>query len=218
MESMRDVNRVMEREIVKGSCPLTFEQMVFGEKPYQQILSVEKLEEVLSYLLRIGEYRKYAGKTINNNVYMDLDMLLRNTHFRRTHSIVERGEIFRRIQRYRSKLKPDYDGKLYLETVQCMFSLPEESREKYRMVYEGQETYGFLMSNQYMLGLFTHCEAARKSMAGDRAGYEQLPEKEQSLAQLEGVRNVLFQALLLDNVVLEQEMFRADLCTIMILE
>ena len=52
MESLRDVKRVMEREIEKGSCPLQFEYLEFGEKPFQFIESEEKLNEVLSYLLR----------------------------------------------------------------------------------------------------------------------------------------------------------------------
>ena len=43
MESLRDVKRVMEREIEKGSCPLQFEYLEFGEKPFQFIESEEKL-------------------------------------------------------------------------------------------------------------------------------------------------------------------------------
>lgn len=35
-------------------------------------MSQEKLFEVLTYLLRIGDFKQYAGKTILNNVYMDL--------------------------------------------------------------------------------------------------------------------------------------------------
>lgn len=46
MESMRDINRVMEREVAKGSCPLAFERMEFGSKPFQFIISEEKLNEV----------------------------------------------------------------------------------------------------------------------------------------------------------------------------
>ena len=65
MESMRDINRVMEREVAKGSCPLAF----------QFIISEEKLIVVLTYLLRIRTFGQYAGKSIINNVYMDLDML-----------------------------------------------------------------------------------------------------------------------------------------------
>ena len=36
----------------------------FGNYSYQEITSREKLMEVLSYLLRIGDFRQYAGKTI----------------------------------------------------------------------------------------------------------------------------------------------------------
>lgn len=72
MESMRDVDRVMEREIKKGSTPLQFEQLGFGDYSYNEITSKEKLLQVLSYLLRIGEYEPFAGKTIGNNVYMDM--------------------------------------------------------------------------------------------------------------------------------------------------
>ncbi|MFR1017830.1 hypothetical protein [Clostridium fessum] len=63
MESMRDINRVMEREIAKGSSPLKLEHIEFGEYSYQEITSTEKLLEVLSYLLRIGDFSQYAGKT-----------------------------------------------------------------------------------------------------------------------------------------------------------
>ena len=72
MELMRDINRVMEREIAKGSCPLKLDHIEFGDYSYQEITSKEKLLEVLSYLLRIGDFKQYAGKTILNNVYMDL--------------------------------------------------------------------------------------------------------------------------------------------------
>ena len=61
----------MEREIEKGSCPLQFEYLEFGEKPFQFIESEEKLNEVLSYLLRLGEYRGYTEHLVGNNVYMD---------------------------------------------------------------------------------------------------------------------------------------------------
>ncbi len=65
----------MEREIKKGSCPLMFDRLEFGGKPFQFIMSEEKLDEVLAYLLRLKSFRQYAEKTIINNVYMDLDML-----------------------------------------------------------------------------------------------------------------------------------------------
>ena len=72
MESMRDIDQAMEREIAKGSCPLRFVKIEFGDSPYQEIASKEKLLEVLSYLLRTGDYSRFAGKGTGNNVYMDI--------------------------------------------------------------------------------------------------------------------------------------------------
>ena len=123
MESLRDVRRVMEREAKKGSCPLLFERIGFGEKPFQLILSEEKLDEVLAYLLRLKSFRQYAEKTVINNVYMDLDMFCKKPQFKRTHSVMEREGIYARVQRYKKKLNPDYESGLCLETVRCIFTL-----------------------------------------------------------------------------------------------
>ncbi|MBQ8135148.1 MAG: hypothetical protein IJ192_12200 [Clostridia bacterium] len=200
MESLRDVKRAMEREVKKGSCPLMFDRLEFGSEPFCFITSEEKLDEVLAYLLRVKTFRQYAQKTVINNVYMDLDMLCKTPHFKRTHSVMEREEIYAKTQRYKKRLKPDYDGRLCLETVRCIFTLPEGEAEKCRMTHDGQETYAFIMSNRYILGLFTHCEAARKSAAVDHAGHGHFTGQEQKLMLLDGVRDVLFQALLLDDV------------------
>ena len=124
MESMRDIDRAMEREIAKGSCPLRFVRIEFNNSPYQQIASKEKLLEVLSYLLRTGDYGRFAVKGTGNNVYMDIKG--RKPTFKRTHSFIDRNNIFVTIRRYGKKLKPDFDGHTYLETVQCIFELPEE--------------------------------------------------------------------------------------------
>lgn len=97
MESMRDVDRVMEREIKKGSTPLQFEQLGFGDYSYNEITSKEKLLQVLSYLLRLGEYEPFAGKTIGNNVYMD--MRGKKAVFKRTRLTYERNNIFASIKR-----------------------------------------------------------------------------------------------------------------------
>ena len=115
MESMRDVNRVMEREIAKGSSPLKLDHIEFGEYSYQEITSKEKLLEVLSYLLRIGDFSQYAGKTVINNVYMDLQG--RKPVFKRTKTAMQRNNIFATIKRYAKKLKPEYNGDVYLISI-----------------------------------------------------------------------------------------------------
>ena len=204
----------MEREVKKGSCPLMFDRLVFGGKPFQIITSEEKLDEVLAYLLRIKSFGQYAGKTTINNVYMDLDMLCKKTQFKRTHSVIDREGIYARVQRYKKRLQPDFGGGICLETVRCVFTLPEGEIERHSITYDGQGTYAFIMSNRYILGLFTHCEAARKSAVLDGVEYGHLVEQEQKIVRLESVRNVLFQALLLDDVAYDGKTLYANLHTI----
>ena len=213
MESMRDIDRVMEREIAKGSCPLRFVGIEFSSSPYQEIASREKLLEVLSYLLRIGDYGRFAGKGTGNNVYMDIKG--RKPAFKRTRSFIDRNTLFSTIRRYGKKIKPDFDGHTYLETVQCFFKLPDGEQEKYRVTYYGQETFVFPMSDKYILGLYTHCISARRAASADMdipgTGFS---EKEQGIVSLAGVRDVLFQCLLFDTVKYGEGVLCADLCTI----
>ena len=213
MESMRDIDRVMEREIAKGSCPLRFVRIEFSGSPYQEIASKEKLLEVLSYLLRIGDYGRFAGKGTGNNVYMDLKG--RKPAFKRTRSFIDRNTLFSTIRRYGKKIKPDFDGHTYLETVQCFFELPEGEQDKYRVTYDGQETFAFPMSDKYILGLYTHCISARRAAsAGMDIPGTGFSEKEQGIVSLAGVRDVLFQCLLFDTVKYGEGVLCADLCTI----
>lgn len=211
MESMREIDRVMEREIAKGSCPLKFVKIEFGSSPYQEIQSREKLLEVLSYLLRTGEYGRFGGKGTGNNVYMDRKG--RKTVFKRTRSFLERNNIFTAIRRYGKKIKPDFDGQTYLETVPCFFELPGEEQEKYRVTYDGRETFAFPMSDKYILGLYTHCILARQTITEDIVG-KGFSEREKGILCLEGVQDVLFQCLLLDSVKYGKGILYADLCTI----
>ena len=204
----------MEREAKKGSCPLMFDRLEFGSKPFQPVTSEEKLDEALAWMLRIKTFRQYAEKTIINNVYMDLDMLCKNPQFKRTRSVMDREGIYARVQRYKKRLQPGYGRGLCLETVRCIFTLPEVEAEKYRLTHNGQETYAFIMSNKYILGLFTYCEAARKSVVPDGVEYGHLTEQEQKIVLLDGVGDVLFQALLLDDVEYGNGEMSANLYTI----
>lgn len=211
MESMREINRVMEREIAKGSCPLKLSHIEFGEYSYQEITSKEKLLEVLSYLLRTGDFSQYAGKTIVNNVYMDLHG--KKVVFKRTKSGIERNNIYATIKRYAKKLKPEYNGDVYLETVRCYFDILQENLEKCRYTYQGNETYAFIMSDKYIMALYTHCLVARKEAAMTDVTVEGFTDFEYGMVRLENVGDVLFQALILDNVKLEGNRIYAELCS-----
>ena len=210
MESMRDINRVMEREIAKGSSPLKLDHIEFGDYSYQEITSEKKLEDVLSYLLRIRDFRQYAGKTILNNVYMDLRG--RKPVFKRTRTAIERNNIFARIKRYAKKLNPQYNGDVYLETVRCYFNMSQENLEKCRYTYQGNETYAFLLSDKYIMALYTHCLVARKEAALQKMQIEGFTEKEYGMVSLVKVWDVLFQALLLDDIRLEDDKMYAEFC------
>ena len=214
MESMRDINRVMEREIAKGSSPLKLDHIEFGDYSYQEITSEEKLEDVLSYLLRIRDFRQYAGKTILNNVYMDLRG--RKPVFKRTRTAIERNNIFATIKRYAKKLKPQYNGDVYLETVRCYFDMSHENLEKCRYTYQGNETYAFLLSDKYIMALYTHCLVARKEAAMQGMQIKGFAEKEYGMVRLENVGDVLFQALLLDDVSIKNSSILAKVYTVYI--
>lgn len=216
MESMRDVGRVMEREIKKGSTPLVFDRLGFGDYSYNMITSKEKLLQVLSYLLRIGEYEAFAGKTIGNNVYMDIKG--KKTVFKRARLTYERNNILAAIKRLAKKYKPDYEGKIYLETVRCFFELSQDELEKCRYNYQGRDTYAFVLSDKYIMGLYTYCLSARKAAALENIEPERLSQSEISMVKLESVREVLFQALLLDDMKLEDGKLYAELCSVYLLE
>ena len=216
MESMRDMNRAIEREIQKGSCPLRFEQKGFGEYTYNDISSKEKLTEVLSYLLRIGEFEKYATKMVISNVYMDVKF--GKPEYHRTHTALDRKKINSAILRYIKRLNPDYGGKVYLETVKCFFTLPPVEREKCKMTYHGEDAVGMILTRKHILALFTHCLVARASDAGEKHTRLDLSEKENEMIQLSNVRTGLFQTLLMDDVKFEDSGIYANLCTIYLLK
>lgn len=216
MESMRDINRVMEREIAKGSSPLKLDHIEFGDYSYQEITSKEKLSEVLSYLLRIGDFSQYAGKTILNNVYMDLRG--KKPVFKRTRTAMERNSIFATIKRYAKRLKPQYNGDVYLETVRCYFDIPQENLKKCRYTYQGNETYAFVMSDKYIMALYTHCLVARKEAVMQGIQIEGFTEKEYGMVRLESVGDVLFQTLLFDNIDRVNEKLEVNLISIFLLK
>ena len=216
MESMRDMNRAIEREIQKGSCPLRFEQKGFGEYTYNDISSKEKLMEVLSYLLRVGEFEKYATKMVISNVYMDVKF--GKPEYHRTHTALERKKNYAAILSYIKKLNPDYEGKVYLETVKCFFTLPPVEREKCKMTYHGEDAVGMILTRKHILALFTHCLVARASDAGEQRTRSDLSGKENEIIQLSNVRTGLFQTLLMDDVKLEDGRIYANLCTVYLLK
>ena len=68
------------------------------------------------------------------------------------------------------------------------------------------------------LGVYTHCLSARKAVALENMELEGLSETEHGMVKLECVREVLFQALLLDDVKFEDGKMYAELCSVYLLK
>lgn len=97
--------------------------------------------------------------------------------------------------------------------VRCYFDIPQENLEKCRYTYQGNETYAFLMSDKYIMALYTHCLVARKEAAMQDMQVDGFTEKEYGMVRLENVGDVLFQALLLDNIKNQNGRLFVELCT-----
>ena len=83
-------------------------------------------------------------------------------------------------------------------------------------IIKGKDTYAFVMSDRYIMALYTYCLSARKAVALENIEPEGLSEAELSMVKLESVREVLFQALLLDDVKFEDGKMYAELYTILL--
>ena len=74
------------------------------------------------------------------------------------------------------------------------------------------------MSDKYIMALYTHCLVMRKEailQEIQRAGFT---EKEYGMVRLENVGGVLFQALLFDNILVENKKLNVELYTMYIKE
>lgn len=217
MESTRDIRRMIEREIKKGSAPLTFEHIDYHADALQEITSESKLKEVLVYLLRTAEYENLANDMTRNNVYTE-NHLIRGDSFHRRNNVMERNANYLNVMGYARRLKPCYDGKTYVETVPCFFSFPEDELEKYRFVYEGKETYAFPLSGKHIInGLYLLSIMNRKNLSGQDVPFYLETDIQKQIYHLLDIRAVLFQCLLLDDIHRTDGFFEAKLYTIYLL-
>ncbi len=73
------------------------------------------------------------------------------------------------------------------------------------------------MSDKYIMALYTHCLVARKETAIQGMQIEGFTEKEYGMVRLENVGDVLFQALLFDDVKFQTGNIIGELLTIYVL-
>ena len=219
MGEKRDIQRIMEREIRKGSCPLRFERMEFQKDAYRPILSEQDLEEAFDYLLRLGKFRWYEEKTVINNIYMNYDVIRGNITMKRAKSYLERLELKNKMLFRAKKMKPDYrGGMVYTETAKCYFKFDDEELEKYKFRYQGIETVAFPMSDKYMTGLYLLCEEARRTVSEETIEKSGLEEPFHDIVRLTNVKDGIFKSLLLDDLRYEEGYFIGNMRSILVLE
>lgn len=218
MESTRDTRRLIEREIRKGSAPLTFDHVEYQLGGLQEIQSESKLKEVFSYLLRTAEYENLASDMTRNNVYTE-KKLLGDVGFYRRNNAMERNANYLNAIRYARKCDLEYDGKVFVETVSCFFAFPAEKLEEFLFQHQGKETYAFPMSGKHIInGLYLMSVMHRKTLAGMESPDFIIAEAHRWIFHLEKIRNVLFQCLLLDDMHWKDGLLEAKLYTIYSLE
>ncbi len=79
-----------------------------------------------------------------------------------------------------------------METVRCYFDISQENLEKFRYTYQGNETYAFLMSDKYIMTLYTQCLVARKEAAMQDIQIEGFTEKEYGMVRMDNIEEALF--------------------------
>ena len=74
------------------------------------------------------------------------------------------------------------------------------------------------MSDKYIMALYTHCLVMRKEAILQEIQIAGFTEKEYGMVRLENVGGVLFQALLFDNILVENKKLNVELFTMYIKE
>ena len=72
MESQRDILRVIEKEIKKGSAPVAFAGLGFSEESYHLVDSQAKMNQLLDYFFRNEEYAALADQQVKSNIYAEM--------------------------------------------------------------------------------------------------------------------------------------------------
>ena len=215
----KDLEKLVEKEIAKGTTPLSFESISIDADSYKDIDSREKLIDVLQYLLRVRKYRKllWNDALAANNVYMDV--FLGNTDFHRAPLFTDGNAIFQRINWHGGKLKPDYNGKTVVETAKCVFSISAENLEKCKRLYNGKESYSFYFGKNQIRLLYADCLEGRKAIAIGEVQTLSVEGKYSEILRLNDdyIRAVLFQALILDDLEVKEDLVTAKLHTIYLL-
>ena len=110
MESKRDILRVIEKEIKKGSAPVAFAGLGFSEECYHLVDSQAKMNQLLDYFFRNEEYAALAERQVKSNIYAEMGKRL---NFRSARSDRDRKNMEVAAKRWIKKKHPTYKVSIF---------------------------------------------------------------------------------------------------------
>ena len=137
MESKRDILRVIEKEIKKGSAPVAFAGLGFSEECYHLVDSQAKMNQLLDYFFRNEEYAVLADRQVKSNIYAEMGKRL---NFRSARSDRDRKNMEVAAKQWIKKKHPTFDGDVYVENIRCFLDISQEELEKRKCTVNEQDT------------------------------------------------------------------------------
>ena len=204
MESQRDILRVIEKEIKKGSAPVAFAGLGFSEECYHLVDSQAKMNQLLDYFFRNEEYAALAERQVKSNIYAEMGKRL---NFRSARSDRDRKNMEVAAKRWIKKKHPTFDGDVYVENIRCFLDISQEELEKRKCTVNEQDT----------TALYLQCLMHRRNAMQEIPELKGLSETCNRIYKLQDV-DVLFQCLLMDQMDWEEEKLYVQFSTIYLLK
>ena len=165
--AMKDLKTLVAKEIEKGTTPIELKRVSVPGDGFEEIKSREELIDKLHLLLRIKAHKDAVWNDIltRNNVYMDIKH--GKPDYRKASLFTDREAIYRRINWYGGKLKPDYDGRTVIERAECTFLVDENVLKNSAAEYKGEASYTIYFGNYQVRSLCADCLEYRMDIARD---------------------------------------------------
>lgn len=210
MESQRDVLRVIEKEIKKGSAPVAFAGLGFSEECYHLVDSQAKMNQLLDYFFRNDEYSSLADRQVKSNIYAEMGKRL---NFRSARSDRDRKNMEITAKKWIKKKHPTFDGDVYVENVRCFLDISKEDLEKRKCTVNKQDTTALIFSQKHLEALYLQCLMHRRDAMKEIPELEGFSETSNRIYKLQDV-DVLFQCLLMDQMDWEEDKLYVQFSTV----
>ena len=190
MESKRDILRVIEKEIKKGSAPVAFAGLGFSEECYH-----------------------LADRQVKSNIYAEMGKRL---NFRSARSDRDRKNMEVAAKRWIKKKHPTFDGDVYVENIRCFLDISQEELEKRKCTVNEQDITALIFSQKHLEALYLQCLMHRRNAMQEVPELKGLSETCNRIYKLQDV-DVLFQCLLMDQMDWEEGKLYVQFSTVYLL-